>query len=295
MTTSRTHIIRSLLMIGMMAGSFQILSAQKSLPYHVDFANGIPADWMQSPSDTIFWEFTPDVGDMALGAGIVDLGYTHLPGSSGIETPALDLSSVPNPTLRFKLAVILKNFVGPALALWYDDGTGPQLLDTWGQSRLSNFVDKVNHIIPASSDNVLPLDVDRIIWNEITVDLSSLAGEENITFMFRAEFPNGGWVVLDDVVFANGTVTSVESVVKNSSLTLYPNPTYSTLMIESEDAVHRVEVINALGRVVLVSELESSTKQTIDVAGLAAGTYWVRMIGAQGAVLTESFMKMDGE
>ncbi len=287
--------MRSLLFVGMFVCSVGVLSAQTTLPYAVDFTNGIPADWMQSPSDTIFWEFTPDVGDVALGAGIVDLGYTHLPGGSGIETPALDLSSVPNPTLRFKLAVVLKNFVGPALALWYDNGTGPQLFDTWGQSRLSNFVDKVNHIIPASSDNVLPLDVDRIIWNEITVDLSSLAGEENITFLFRAEFPNGGWVLLDDVAFANGTVTSVESVVEKSLLTLHPNPTYSTLMIESENAVRRIEIINMLGQIVSVNAVESSTRHTVDVAGLAAGTYWVRMTDVQGTVITESFLKMGGE
>ncbi len=300
MTKSRTHIIRSLLLIGMMAGSVQILSAQISLPYYVDFNTAIPSDWQNAPSDTIFWEFVADQGDPTPGAAVVDLGYTSGQGISTLVLPALDLTSVPNPILRFRLAVVTSNFVGPALVLSYDNGNGPQLFDTWGEYHRINF-DTVNHRIPASFNHTRSLDSNRVVWSEITVDLSSLVGEENITFMFQAEFSNGGWVLLDDVAFANGTVTSVQSrdeASRKMSLALYPNPTTTTLMIEAEDGLDGfsgAEIINALGQTVSVVEIGGNSQQRIDVAHLAPGRYWVRLTDSQGTVVTESFVKMDGE
>lgn len=61
---------------------------------------------------------------------------------------------------------------------------------------------------------------------------------------------------------------------------IYPNPASTVVNIGSDDIITKVEVTNILGATIYKAECNSRHTQ-IDVAGFAAGTYMIRVNGAQ--------------
>lgn len=69
---------------------------------------------------------------------------------------------------------------------------------------------------------------------------------------------------------------------------LWPNPTDGQVNISSRpgDPIERIEVINALGRVVMVESPSTATSdQRVDLSGLGAGQYMVRIQTGAGQVM----------
>ncbi|MEO0723254.1 MAG: T9SS type A sorting domain-containing protein [Bacteroidota bacterium] len=67
-------------------------------------------------------------------------------------------------------------------------------------------------------------------------------------------------------------------IADSPKLSLYPNPTLHTLHLQSEQrGIENIEVFNSFGQKVLEQQASvSELTHTIDVEGLAAGTYYVR-------------------
>lgn len=73
-------------------------------------------------------------------------------------------------------------------------------------------------------------------------------------------------------------------------LSVYPNPVTDVLTLsDTQDAV-RVEVVNALGQVVL-SESITAAQHRIDLSVLTGGSYLVRTMGCNGTVRNALVMK----
>lgn len=80
-------------------------------------------------------------------------------------------------------------------------------------------------------------------------------------------------VFTDDV----GLVESVEN------FSIYPNPASSNVVISGLNGDCRIELVNILGEVILEVKT-SSTQETLSVASLPTGTYFVRVISANNQV-----------
>lgn len=282
--------MKALLPILCLASAISELSAQITLPYEVDFTFGIPSSWTQTAGNTVLWEYE-SFGKEGPGCAIADRSEFSDRLTGRIETPPLHFTWLSDPVLRFNAAFIKNNFVAPAISLWYDKGDGWTLLDSWGEWSLADG-SMVNHQLEGGDDYEPPLDAENILWHSITVDLTFLAGEQNVRFGFQAEFPNGGWVLLDDVRFLQ-TVAGVEREYAANDLRAIPNPAVSTLSIESGAAFDRVEVFDALGRNVLTAESESGSGAIrLDVSELPAGAYWLQLIDGNGWICgMERFVK----
>ncbi|MBO4232109.1 MAG: T9SS type A sorting domain-containing protein, partial [Bacteroidales bacterium] len=68
-------------------------------------------------------------------------------------------------------------------------------------------------------------------------------------------------------------------------LGLYPNPATEILNIQAND-VKNIEIVNILGQTVITTNV-----QTINVANLTNGVYFVRVNFNSGTVSTQKFVK----
>lgn len=264
------------------------LLAQMSLPYSVDFTNEIPSSWYQDVGSPVKWEWSSH-GKNALGSALVDLSDQSDRFVVRIETPSIDLSSTSAPVLRFNAAFIRNNFMAPAISVWYQTGDGWELLDSWGEYSLAD-LKEVNHQVAGGTDYVPPLDAENIVWHTLTADLTELAGQQDIKFAFQAEFPNGGYVLIDDVEFTS-MIASVQDDYRAQSLTLFPNPATATLEIASGKPFARAVIVDLLGRTALEAESRSQNLQ-FDIAELPAGSYWLQLIDEEGFLCgRRSFVK----
>lgn len=65
--------------------------------------------------------------------------------------------------------------------------------------------------------------------------------------------------------------------VNETTIEVFPNPTHDLLNIQAEQPVSSIEIVNILGQMLLTSKGNSNYEQ-IDISGLAAGNYFVKVV-----------------
>ena len=83
-------------------------------------------------------------------------------------------------------------------------------------------------------------------------------------------------------------VLSVENVVVDTDVTVYPNPANDVINVKGEDIQH-VEIYNSIGLKVLDKNVNDS--ESIDIANLTSGIYFVRTVDNKGKVSTTKIVK----
>lgn len=63
---------------------------------------------------------------------------------------------------------------------------------------------------------------------------------------------------------------------------VYPNPTSNTLNIQAEETISSIVIMNMLGQTLLTSK-GNSNKAQVDISGLSAGNYFVKVIVGDGS------------
>ncbi|NCC88129.1 MAG: T9SS type A sorting domain-containing protein, partial [Clostridia bacterium] len=89
---------------------------------------------------------------------------------------------------------------------------------------------------------------------------------------------NVNFIIDGNSVYPDG-YTGNEPEVKFDELVIFPNPANETINIITPYNEFEVEIVNVLGQVVI----KESNCRTIDVSGLAAGSYVVRFYSDKGA------------
>ncbi len=120
---------------------------------------------------------------------------------------------------------------------------------------------------------------DESKYRGFTVDVSQLAGQENVAFKFSYISALGGYIYLDDVSVSNSPVGMQEVAVKAPAVTLYPNPTQGLLQVRLNNSkpIESVIVYNINGQQVLNLKGSGSALQQVEVRHLAAGVYWLQL------------------
>jgi hypothetical protein len=110
--------------------------------------------------------------------------------------------------------------------------------------------------------------------------------------------PNLEFVCVDNVNFAISNFTNVSSTAtfiedcllavnnfESLEVNLYPNPSDGILNIQAESSISSIEIMNVLGQLLLTSK-GNSTHEQMDISGLSAGNYFVRVVvGSESGVL----------
>jgi len=118
-----------------------------------------------------------------------------------------------------------------------------------------------------------------------TPDISMVAGQSNVKFLFNYLGQDGAQVMLDDITInAEGGNGIVEN---NTSVSIFPNPATTVLNVEAE-GFSTIELVNVLGQVVYSAN--ATNNMQINVSNLDNGVYFVRLNGANGTA-TQKFIK----
>ena len=136
--------------------------------------------------------------------------------------------------------------------------------------------------------------------NEIDQDNYGGPGMPHITVIgpdktiFYNEF-NGtaGNGLYDAVQHAIDVVTSVNNTEKPKSFTISPNPVRSTITITSANAIETIDVMTISGQVVKEFKVKGSKNTTINIDGIAAGNYLLKVRDNNGAEEIQKFIKQN--
>lgn len=93
--------------------------------------------------------------------------------------------------------------------------------------------------------------------------------------------PSKNWITLTATVGIDGA----DALQAN----IYPNPTARFLNIESAEGISQVEIYNTVGQQVILRSVNTNSMQ-LDLNGLSAGNYTLRIMGADGQQTTRKFI-----
>ena len=94
---------------------------------------------------------------------------------------------------------------------------------------------------------------------------------------------------IDDITFPGNTmILNVEEIVEDNDVAIYPNPANDVIFVKGED-IQSVEIYNSIGQRV-VSEYVNDSK-SINIADLANGIYFVRILDRKGNISTNKIIK----
>lgn len=76
---------------------------------------------------------------------------------------------------------------------------------------------------------------------------------------------------------APNTSTNIKSVNTSSQFFVSPNPVTNELLISSESHIGKIQIIDALGKVVMTADANYSTQTKIEVGDLVKGVYFIQL------------------
>lgn len=95
------------------------------------------------------------------------------------------------------------------------------------------------------------------------------------------------WV--DDIVFPGNTmVLNVETVTNDKEFVVYPNPANDVVFVKGDD-IQKVEIYNSVGLKVVSKDVNNS--ESVNIANLASGFYFVKITDKQGDTTTKKIVK----
>jgi hypothetical protein len=122
-------------------------------------------------------------------------------------------------------------------------------------------------------------------WTEVTFDLSQYDGQT--VYVAIQCVSEDAWVFMLDDVSIDFIVGTPENE-QETSVSLYPNPVYNQLNINSGSEITEVKIFNQLGQIVYSQTLKE-TSFSLNTTGFNSGVYFVRIITGQG-ITTEKII-----
>lgn len=182
---------------------------------------------------------------------------------------------------------IAKQFGSTTNAAGDDDGTNGE---DWFMLRIIGFDDeglKTDSVDFYLADYRFADNKDDYIldtWQKI--ELSTLGNVKSVQFNLLSSDMSGVWLntpsffTLDNVSYSEAMPNLVEvNQLSNITFSLYPNPATEIVQLNGAPIGERVQIYNALGKVVLSKTITSSS-ETIQLADFSKGIYLVELLGS---------------
>jgi hypothetical protein len=118
----------------------------------------------------------------------------------------------------------------------------------------------------------------------------------NGNLCFNTSRPNGAndAAILNDSYCANitfsETVTALEELQEGPTLSVFPNPTRELINIQCSSPMQEISISDVSGRLIQTLEIQDSLEQELNVNGLSAGIYFIRIESGKG-ITTRKFVK----
>ncbi len=258
--------------------------------YTYDFcSNSITAlfPWMyctlSSPNGK--WTF-PTTGACTNTGGVAYVNATASSGAGSLlRTPEFDASGQTNITVSFDMTNSYNaTYAGDNIYLkpigWYYDGT---------------YYNSQSNSIPYQ---YVYLDHARNCENvQLTFNVSTLSYKDHCDFLFWSSATGSSHnfsVILDNFTVTAGGPTGTHEIVKKEQIEIFPNPVQDNLIVKLKDDIKADAILirDVFGQHVKtpISQINGQNASQIDLSGLAAGLYFVEVLGEQGR-WTSKFVK----
>lgn len=114
------------------------------------------------------------------------------------------------------------------------------------------------------------------VFGEFTKTISGTGTIMNLRFRVFSEGNNEEWGI-DDFRLFEGTSLSINEFNKQTTFSLYPNPSSHSINIQSQNEGD-FQLLNTLGKVVKVFKVKANIETSVNVEGLSKGLYFVKSV-----------------
>jgi hypothetical protein len=187
-----------------------------------------------------------------------------------IVTPGIDVSSIPSPTLSFKLAYAQQTTASEnRLKVLVSTNCGL----TWFQryfkygDNLSTASNQTNIFIPQPNE-----------WRTELVSINNVLNASNVLIKFEYTNSTGNNLYIDDInLYSNVTGNKENSP---DDIVIYPNPAFKEVNIQLNNTISNpaeIEILDLLGKQIFKNKVLEGNKHKLDISLLNKGLYLVRI------------------
>lgn len=269
--------------------SVVVQSQGLSLPFSEDFESGnFPnTNWTLNPAGDFWsawaWDNTVAQSGAASMASVNTIFFfDNLGRKDDVATPLLDLSSLPNPFLKFDVAYNFHRYTPPYFTAIVDFADTLEVLITTdcGNSYTSLYKRGGADLATFSVPIINPLTINDLFifpadsnWRTEQIDLSSYASNTQASLLFRYTSALGGCINIDNVRVSN-TLGVNDPAQRETAISVYPNPAKDDLHISATDPIVKVSILDMTGKTIKVYSNNSGSKNmTLNTVQLADGVY----------------------
>lgn len=188
-----------------------------------------------------------------------------------LALPALDFSGAIQPIISFDYTYHNNGSYTDSLALVYT---------TDGQTWIPIWKKGGSQLTVAGNDVWFWYDqTPTVAWEEVTVDLSFLAGESCVQLAFQNIGTNGNHIWLDNVNL-DGEFAGIDAIDSEWGVNVYPNPTTGTITVSWNKTLvpEKIELLNVMGQSIDSFESQAGKNQmTMSLNNASNGVYLLRI------------------
>ncbi len=285
--------------------SFENVATPLALPLTEGFeATTFPAGWLtQTSGDYIdVWELDNTVsfsGSSSMFSFNTPLAFEKAGRREAMLTPVLNFSGTTQPELTFDVAYNCLKYTPPyvvdttvfadtlEVAVSPDCGNSWQVVYKMAGANLATFSQPI--LNPLSIAACIQSPTSGNDWRHETVNLSSVAGNNDVVVRISYISGNGGWINLDNVSITASPNGIDDEQLLNKNIAIYPNPARDLVTISSTEPVIRYSVMDINGKLIERSDPGNGqrTKFTITTSAWQAGLYLVQLETAKGNVTSK--------
>jgi hypothetical protein len=242
------------------------------------FEGSFPAtNWtVSNPNLDYTWEKNTFFGAYGQSAGSIvidNYSYTSNPNKrrDALTTDVYNFTNINNPLLTFDVAYARYDANrSDSLNIYYSLNCG----STWilafaqGGSDIATAANTTDYFIPTSSQ-----------WKTLSVNLSALAGQSNVSFKFENVTGWGNAMYLDNINLSNNSASAINEV-KRADVKVFPNPANDLVGIRLpfNHSFKNIQLLNAMGQVVY-SQVLNDNAVIISTDELPEGLYFIHLNG----------------
>ena len=189
-----------------------------------------------------------------------------------LALPALDFSGAIQPTISFDYSYHDNGNYTDSLALVYTTD-GQTWTPIWkrGGSQLTVPGNDVWFWYDANP---------TVLWEEVTVDLSFLAGESCVQLAFQNIGTGGNHIWLDNVNL-DGEFAEIDALDSEWGINVYPNPTSGAITVSWNKALdlEKIELLNMMGQRIDTFENQAGNNQMLlNLNNASSGVYLLKIV-----------------
>lgn len=258
--------------------SFINVTTPQAIPFSEGFtASATPSNWenYDQGNDGVIWEHSLLAG--GFGTSSQSVYFDNFNNDVNrkrdeLRTPKFDFSFSSHPLLLFDRAYArYDNTYTDTLAVLVSNDCGYSYTQVYikGNTNLATAPDKSSSIFTPTATQ----------WKRDTIDLSAYAGEPNVMVSFQNRGFYGQAIYLDNINISNSAITSVNNLINDAKITVYPNPSSGNVTLNLFSAIkenYHLEIFNAIGKKIYSEQLidfNGNLKKEINLSAFGSGLY----------------------